>query len=56
MSVIITNISTHSDLEGPNDYVLKINHKVIGYFRHVRSEGLGECLRKAAEVADRERQ
>ena len=52
MSVIITNVSTHNDLEGPNEYVLKINQKVIGRFTHVRSEGLGECLRRAAEVAD----
>ena len=49
MSVIITNISTHDDLKGNNQYVLKINNRIISYFDHTRSEGLSECLRKAAD-------
>lgn len=53
MSVIITNVSDHDDLEGPNQYVLRINERIIANFDHVRSRGLGECLRAAAAAADK---
>lgn len=52
MSVIITNVSEHDDLEGENDYVLRINHRDIARFKHVRSDGLAACLRRAAEAAE----
>lgn len=54
MSVIITNVSTHNDLEGENDYVVRINNQpIITRFKHVRKDGLAECLRRAAEAVDR---
>lgn len=53
MSVIITNVSEHDDLEGENDYVLRINNREIARFKHVRKEGLAECLRRAADAAGR---
>jgi len=53
MSVIITNISEHGDLTGPNQYLLRINENVVARFDHVREHGLGACLRAAADAADR---
>ena len=32
-------------------YVLRINHNIIASFRHIRSEGLAACLRRAADAA-----
>jgi hypothetical protein len=53
MSVVITNVSTHDDLTGPNDYIVRINSQpVIARFTHVRSEGLAACLRRAAEAVE----
>jgi hypothetical protein len=53
MSVIITNVSTHDDEEGVNQYVVRINQNpIIARFDHVRSEGLAECLRRAADAVD----
>lgn len=53
MAVIIQNVSRHDDLTGVNAYVLKINDRPITAFSHVRSEGLAQCLRRAAEAADK---
>lgn len=53
MSVIITNVSTHDDEQGTNQYVVRINHNpIIARFDHVRSEGLAMCLRRAADAVD----
>lgn len=53
MSVIITNVSKHSDAEGVNQYIIRINlHPPIAHFEHVRSEGLAKCLRRAADAVD----
>lgn len=52
MSVIITNVSTHDDHEGENDYVLRINSRQIARFKHIRRDGLAACLRRAAEAAE----
>tara|TARA_R100000365_G_C2748614_1_gene80763 strand:- start:11039 stop:11263 length:225 start_codon:yes stop_codon:yes gene_type:complete len=52
MAVIIQNISSHDDMIGSNDYVVRINNQTIAYFGHVRSEGLATCLRKAADAVD----
>jgi len=35
-----------------NEYELRINYKVIGTFKHKRSDGLAECLRRAAKCAE----
>ena len=51
MAVIILNISEEYG-KGEQEYQLRINKKHIAYFTHVFEEGLGECLRKAAEAAD----
>ena len=52
MSIIITNVSEHDDLEGENDYVLRINSREIARFKHIRKDGLAECLRRAADAAE----
>jgi hypothetical protein len=53
MSVLINNISRHNDLRGLNQYEVRINNDpVIARFSHVRSDGLAECLRKAADAVD----
>jgi len=52
VSVIITNVSENDDLEGENDYILRINDRVIASFKHIRSEGLAACLRRAADAAE----
>jgi len=53
MSIIITNISTHDDPVGLNQYVLRINRSQIVLFDHVRSDGLAKCLRRAADAAEK---
>lgn len=40
------------DPGGWRDYVVQINHRVVARFQHKRSEGLAECLRKAAKAVD----
>lgn len=52
MAVIIQNISTHNDLTGRNDYVVRINNQTIAYFDHIRAKGLATCLRLAADAVD----
>lgn len=53
MSVVITNISRHGDMQGLNQYVVRINNDpVIARFYHVRSEGLAACLRRAADAVE----
>lgn len=53
MSIIITNVSTHDDVYGLNQYVVRINNQpVIAQFDHTRSEGLAACLRRAADAVD----
>ena len=51
--IAIVNISTHNDMFGENEYSLRINTKEIGRFKHIRSEKLSECLKKAAECAEK---
>lgn len=53
MSIIIENITDIPTLYGVNKYRLRINQKVITEFYHTREEGLGACLRKAADAADK---
>lgn len=53
MSVVISNVSEHDDLEGVNTYIVHLSGKpVIARFEHVRSEGLAVCLRKAADAVE----
>lgn len=53
MSITITNVSTHHDNVGVNTYDVRVNnYPVIARFDHVRSEGLAECLRRAAEAVE----
>ena len=40
------------DPGGWRDYEVKINHRVFSRFKHKRSDGLAECLRKAARSVD----
>lgn len=53
MGILIHNISGDGvPDDAPHDYVLRINSDVITRFQHVRSEGLAECLRRAADAVD----
>lgn len=53
MSIVITNVSDHDDMEGVNSYVVRVNAgPVLARFEHVRKEGLAVCLRRAAEAVD----
>ena len=51
--IAIVNISPNADPVGEATYELRINRAVITTFTHNRSQGLGECLRRAGEAADR---
>ncbi len=56
MSILITNMGPTdddqaNDVLGERNYVLKINEKVLGYFKHYRKDGLSKCLMKAASIA-----
>ena len=51
--IIISNVSTHGDLAGVNQYIVRIGRgHVLAAFEHVRSEGLATCLRKAADAVE----
>ncbi len=53
MSIIITNVTNDHKPTGVNDYVVKINNRVICEFTHDRSyQGLAQCLRDAADAVD----
>lgn len=41
------------DEDGRSRYRLQINDKLIAEFAHLRVDGLGACLRLAADAADR---
>jgi hypothetical protein len=51
MSIIITNIGAcRGKDKNICTYTLKINRKVLATFTHKQSDGLSECLRKAAKA------
>ncbi len=53
MSIIIQNITREQIPVGENQYVCRINDKVICYFNHDRSyNGLAQCLRDAADAVE----
>lgn len=55
MSVIITNVTEGgmADADGWADYIVRFNmQEPVARFRHKRSDGLAECLRRAAEAVD----
>ncbi len=52
MSVVITNISTHDDMTGINQYTVAVGDIKVS-FEHAREKGLAECLRDAADAVDR---
>jgi len=37
-------------------FIIVINKKVITTFKHKREDGLADCLRRAAEAVDEERE
>lgn len=51
MAIIIENMRGPDD--GECEYRLRINSQVIAYFSHSRPDGLAECLRKAADAAEK---
>ena len=52
MSIIIQNISTHTQTHGKHKYQVRINNEVICEFTHIREEGLVRCLLKAAKAVE----
>ena len=54
MSIIITNVSSdEAPISGENNYLVRINDKVICNFTHDRKPGgLAQCLRDAANAVD----
>ena len=54
MSIIITNVSSdEAPIYGENNYLVRINDKVICNFTHDRKpDGLAQCLRDAAIAVD----
>lgn len=50
---MIAIIKTSKGLTGKQTYRLQINQELICKFKHVREEGLAECLRRAAEAVDK---
>ena len=54
MPVIIENVSPRDLADDKlHSYRLRINSEVIAIFPHRRDEGLAECLRRAADSAER---
>lgn len=49
---MIAIINQDKDKDGQSLYNVQINDKLICQFYHTRSDGLGECLRKAAVAVD----
>lgn len=56
MAVRIENVSPRSAKDDEeHEYVLRFNNEPeLVRFRHVRSKGLAECLRAAADAVERE--
>ncbi|MCP4393913.1 MAG: hypothetical protein GY804_06550 [Alphaproteobacteria bacterium] len=53
MSIIITNITNEHVPVGENQYVVRINQRVICEFSHRRTyNGLAQCLRDAADAVE----
>lgn len=57
MSIIIKNVSpSHVKDNEPNEYILRINDRIVAEFEHIRDDGLAVCLRKAAEALEKKEQ
>ena len=55
MSVVIQNVTPRDWPKGKKDeYVVKINQRIICHFSHTRHhDGLAQCLRDAAVAVDK---
>lgn len=53
--IAIVNVTKGGMKDGINDYELRINHRVICTFQHVRESGLSQCLIDAAKAFDDQR-
>lgn len=53
MPIVITNVTEPPDDHGENSYEIQIGPHVIARFHHVRQDGLGDCLRRAATAIDK---
>ena len=52
---MIAIINTTKDLtQKTHDYEIRINHKVVTTFQHVRAERLAKCLLLASEAVGRQ--
>ena len=45
-----TDDNVNCDPQGEHNYQVKINNKLICFFKHKRHKGLTECLEKAAKA------
>lgn len=54
--IAIINDGTNPNSNGLHHYRVQINDTLICEFDHVREDGLAECLRKAANAVDEERE
>lgn len=45
-------VNSEDDFFGEANYEVRVNREVIARFSHTRSDGLSECLRKAAAAVD----
>jgi hypothetical protein len=52
MSVTINNVSERPSEDGINYYEVVIGNEVIASFAHIRSDGLAQCLRRAANAVE----
>ena len=53
--IAIVNVSPYSYPFGIHKYEVRINQKIITKFEHRREQGLGVCLRLAADAVDKMR-
>lgn len=53
---MIAIINQGGDMSGECEYRIQINNELITTFKHSRPDGLAECLRKAADAVEKEKE
>lgn len=53
---MIAIINQGGDMSGECEYRVQINNELITTFKHSRPDGLAECLRKAADAVENQRE
>jgi hypothetical protein len=52
VSIIISNVARALHHDNEPGYEIRINEELVALFRHIPSDGLAECLRRAADAVD----